>query len=291
MRNAIVAAALASALMVAAGASAESDGPNDVVLRFAVLGDAEPEPEPRFPNLAAAVDQVNRLAASSRLDFAVGVGDIAHTGTVVQYENATAELQRLALPFYPIMGNEEHGSTVARYLKYANRWGRDKEEITQPSYVVETDAVALVLASPDFGRDFADSGIKWMRSRIERLQPKPVFLVVHGAQTGVYPEKPDKGVTHEGFAGIVDQPNVAAVLSGDLHMDMDRVDHSKTLDGVHYLHIPPLERTKVPDESRHTPMFRVFTLRADGSVRVETYEVGVDEPLARHDYRFQIESR
>lgn len=291
MRKLILALALASVLPVVASATDQAEAGSDIALRFAVLGDAEPKPEPQFPNLAEAVDHVNRLAESMRLDFTVGIGDIAHKGTIVQYDNATAELQRLALPFYPIMGNEEHGSTVDRYLKYANRWGAKKAEITEPSYVVETDAVALVLASPDAGRDFADTGIAWMREQIERLQPKPVFLVVHGAQTGVYPEKPDKGVTHEGFGEVVGQSNVAAVISGDLHMDMDRVDHSKEIDGVHYLHIPALERTKIPDKSRHTAMFRVFTVHDDGLVHVATYEVGVDEPLARHDYRFAIETR
>lgn len=61
----------------------------NVVLRFAVLGDAEPKPEPQFPHLAAAVADVNRLATQTKLDFVVGVGDIAHKGTLVQYDNAT----------------------------------------------------------------------------------------------------------------------------------------------------------------------------------------------------------
>ncbi len=291
MRNATLAVALMAGLVFAVCAEPDASSDESVVLRFAVLGDAEPKPEPQFPNLAAAVDHVNRLAESLPLDFVVGVGDISHRGTVVQYENATAELQRLVLPFYPIMGNEEHGSSVERYLEYANRWGRGGPEMTEPSYVVETDELALVLASPDSGRDFADRGIEWMLERIEALQPKPVFLVVHGAQAGAYPESPDKGIHHEGFSEVIEQPNLAAVISGDLHMDMDRVEHSKEIDGVHYLHIPPLERTKIPDESRHTAMFRVFTLDSEGRVLVETYEVGVDEPLARHDYRFEIETR
>ena len=183
-------------------------------------------------------------------------------------------------------------STAARferYLQYSNRWGQDKPEIADPSYVVETDTVALVLASPDHGRDFDDQGIDWMLNQIRQLQPKPVLLVVHGAQTGVYPENADKGITHERFDEVIQQPNLAAVISGDLHMDMDRVVHSREIDGVHYLHIPALERTKIPDESNHTPMFRVFTLEADGRMLVETFEVGVAEPLARHEYRFDID--
>lgn len=270
----------------AAPSAAESD--DSVALRFAILGDAEPKPEPQFPNLDAAVQQVNSLAASSRLDFVVGVGDIAHKGTLIQYENATPVLQNLTLPFYPIMGNEEHGSTVARFLEFANRWNDGKATLTSASYVQEFDDVVLVHASPDFDRDFNDDGIAWMNEQIERVQPKPVLLVVHGAQVGVYPENPDKGIRHAGFQEVIEQLNLAAVISGDLHMDMDRVTHSRQIGAVHYLHIPALERTKIPDETQHTPMFRVLTLDTSGDVQVNTYEVGVKEPLARHAYRFAL---
>ncbi len=288
IRNIIAIAIAVLCLPLASHGTAASNNDREVVLRFAVLGDAEPKPKPEFPNLATAIDDLNRLAATQALDFVVGVGDIPHKGTLIQYENSTRVLAELDLPFYPIMGNEEHGSTVERYLEYANRWGQEKPAIREPSYVLERDAVALVFASPDFGRDFNDQGIQWMLTQIRQLHPKPVLLIVHGAQTGVYPESADKGIAHAGFAEVIAQPNLAAVISGDLHMDMDRVEHSKQIDGVHYLHIPALERTKIPDESNHTPMFRVFTLLADGQVQVETYQVGVTEPLARHAYYFTI---
>lgn len=262
----------------------------EVVLRFAVLGDAEPKPEARFPHMAAAVEHVNELAESTRIDFVAGVGDIAHKGTVIQYENATSVLEELSLPFYPIMGNEEHGSTVERYLEYANRWGGDKDEITGPSYTVEHDEVALVFASPDIGRDFEDRGIDWMLEQIEKLEPRPVLLFVHGAQAGAYPENADKGIRNVRFSEILERPNLSAIISGDLHMDMDRVNHSKKIDRIHYLHIPALERTKIPDETNHTAMFRVFTLHDDGEMLVETFEVGVEEPLTRHEYRFNIKT-
>lgn len=260
----------------------------EVRLRFAVLGDAEPKPEPRFPNLALAVDDVNRLNEELGLDFVVGVGDIAHKGTLIQYENATGELVRLTRPFYPIMGNEEHGSTVERFLEFAERWNRSTLDFPTPKYVVDTEEVALVFASPDFGRDFSDEGIAWILEVLEGLKDKPVFLIAHGAQVGIFPENPDKGVTHPGFARVVAQPNLAAVISGDLHMDMDRVDHSKRVGSVHYLHIPALERTKIPDETHHKGMFRLFTVFANGEVLVETYAVGEPAALAEHRYGFRL---
>lgn len=258
------------------------------VLRFAVLGDAEPKPEPLFPNLAAAVADINTLTQQHKIDFVAGIGDIAHKGALIQYENVTPLLQQLTMPFYPIMGNEEHGSTVDRFMQYANSWNRGKITLSAPSYVLEFNDVALVFASPDHGRDFNDSGIAWIMQQITQLQPKPVLLLVHSAQTGVYPENAEKGIRHQGFSNVLALSNLAAVISGDLHMDMDRVTHSKQLDSVHYLHIPALERTKIPDETRHTAMFRVFSLQSDGLMQVDTYQTGVRQPLARHAYQFSL---
>lgn len=262
---------------------------NTAELRFVVLGDAEPKPEAKFPNMAAAVADINQLIPSLDLAFAVGVGDIAHKGTLLQYEQATPVLQALNLPFYPIMGNEEHGSTIERFLTFANLWNQGQTTIDSKRYSLEFDSVALVFASPDFGRDFNDDGIAWLKNEVGRLAPKPVMLVVHGAQQGVFKENPDKGISHPGFVTeVISQSNVRAVISGDLHMDMPRVNHSLELNGVHYLHIPALERTKIPDESHHQAMYRILSLMQDGTVVVDTYQTGNLEPLADYQYRFRL---
>lgn len=261
------------------------------VLSIAILGDAEPKPKAEFPGLAAAVGHINHLADIHDLDFVIGVGDIAHKGTEIQYQAVTPVLQRLTLPFYPIMGNEEHGSTVDRYLDYVQRWNQGKVEIDAPSYVLEFERLALVMASPDKGRDFNDQGVAWVMEQLQRLAPKPVLLVVHGAPAGTFPERGDKGIHHPGFAAVSTQPNLVAMISGDLHMDLDRSEHSKLVDGVHHLHIPALERTKIPDEDNHVPMFRVLTVMDDDQVVVDTYQVGIAGPLERHEYRFELRSK
>ncbi|MDR9387512.1 MAG: hypothetical protein RI513_00725 [Balneolaceae bacterium] len=262
----------------------QSDNPT--VFRIAMLGDAEPKPLAEFPNMAAAITQINTLHASEPFDFAIGVGDIAHKGTLIQYEAATAELTRLEPAFYPIMGNEERESTVERYLEYAEQWN---PEVTETRYVHEHEKVAFVYASPDEGRDFYDEGAAWVRDQVEALAPKPVVLVVHGAQVGAYPENPDKGITNELFAReVVGQPNLAVMITGDLHMDMERVVHSKQVGNTHYLHVPGVERTKIPDETNHTPMFRVMEINADGLTTVHTYAVGESEPRASLSYSFAM---
>lgn len=259
---------------------------DSILLRVAFLGDAEPKPLAEFPHMAAAIDQINAMMQTHPIDFVIGVGDIAHKGTEIQYEAATQVLLKLKAPFYPIMGNEEHGSTVDRYLHYAKKWNN---KVDSTRYVLEYDNIAFVFASPDYSRDFNDSGALWILNQIQRLAPKPVILIVHGAQIGVYPENRRKGIKNRLFRKkVIAQSNLAAVISGDLHMDMDRVNHSKKKRSVHYLHIPALERTKIPDETTHTPMFRVMTIASDGKINVETYAVGNPEPIARHAYSFSL---
>ncbi|MFW6413383.1 MAG: PepSY-associated TM helix domain-containing protein, partial [Oceanicaulis sp.] len=87
-------------------------------------------------------------------------------------------------------------------------------EVDSPRYVRDLGPLVMVHASPDFGRDFEDSGIDWMLRQIDAAAPKPVFLVVHAAQAGAFSEDPDKGVHHERFAEVIGRPNLAAVISG-----------------------------------------------------------------------------
>lgn len=287
LRHLLAATQLVALSLVAACATPASPPAQEDGFSFAVLGDAEPKPLAEFPNMAAAVDDVNALAERGEIDFVIGVGDIAHKGTLLQYEAATPVLQALTLPFYPIMGNEEFNESEERFLEFANRWNEGKATFDSRRYVQDRGPVVMVYASPDFSRQFNDEGVAWMLEQVRAAAPKPVFLIVHGAQVGVYPENAEKGIENPAFAEVVAQKNLAAVISGDLHMDMDRVDHSKQIGHVHYLHIPALERTKIPDEDRHTAMFRVFTVKGK-SVTVDTYETGKPEPLARLAYSFEL---
>lgn len=74
-------ACLVALLLMLSSALLHAAPTAEPVLRFAVLGDAEPKPLAEFPGLARAVDHVNALAAAQPMNFVVGVGDIAHKGT------------------------------------------------------------------------------------------------------------------------------------------------------------------------------------------------------------------
>ena len=259
---------------------------NDTILRIPFLGDAEPKPLAEFPNMDSAITRINELSKIQKIDFVIGVGDIAHKGTIEQYEAATPIIQKLEVPFYPIMGNEEHNSTVERYIQYAQKWNSN---ITETQYVLEFDSLVLIFASPDYSREFHDSTAIWIQKEIKRVAPKPVALIVHAAQKGVYHENPEKGVANPIFIkDVTQQKNLAMVISGDLHMDMNRTVHSKKIDHVHYIHIPALERTKIPDETHHTGMFRIMTVLQNGEIIFETFSVNNSNPIQKLTYSFSL---
>jgi Icc protein len=261
------------------------------VLHIAFLGDMEPKPEAKFPGTAQAVQSIHKLHADHAFDFVVSVGDVAHKGTEVQYQAATEVLRNLKLPLYSIMGNEEYGSTPERFLHYANQWGSVKNHISQIKYVIDKDSLSFIFASPDHGRELDSNGIQWILNQMAQRPKQAVFLIVHGAQVGVYPEAPEKGIANPMIQQVIAQPQLAAVISGDLHMDMPRVQHSKQIGHVHYLHIPALERTKVPDASQHRALFRTLSLTSDCQGLVKTYTADSTQSLPAMDYAFSFAGR
>ncbi|PAU79639.1 serine/threonine protein phosphatase [Halovibrio salipaludis] len=272
------------------GVLASQEGiPEEADLRFAVIGDAEPKPDPEFPGLEAAVDSINELTGPLDLAFVGGVGDIPHDGTVPQYEASLSHLETLSIPFYPIMGNEEFTATEERFLEYATRWNQGEPAIESVWYTIEEDDVAFIFATPDRdGRDFSGEGIDWIESELEALGGKPAMLFIHGAPRGVFPEGGDKGVRNPDFSRLFDEPNLVATFSGDLHVDIERVESMREKHGVHHIQVPPLERTKVPDELRHHPYYRIVSVKDNGEVVVSTYNLVAERFEPEQSYRFDL---
>jgi 3',5'-cyclic-AMP phosphodiesterase len=164
---------------------------DSVILRIALLGDAEPKPLAEFPNMAAAVEHINTLSQTLPIDFVIGIGDIAHNGTEIQYEAATPVLQKLKAPFYPIMGNEEHSNSVELYLQYAKKWN---DKVVTPSYVINHSKVAFVFASPDYGREFNDNGACGYWSRFSDWLQNRLFWSCMGRKRAFSPKIQRRGL-------------------------------------------------------------------------------------------------
>jgi hypothetical protein len=71
---------------------------------------------------------------------------------------------------------------------------------------------------------------------------------------------------------VLQRPNVRILFSGHTHFDLASVE-SHVIDayGVHHIHVPGIERTKVGDT--HTPRFRIVTITNGEDVTVQTYNV------------------
>lgn len=257
------------------------------VLVFAVIGDAEPKPEPEFPGLQATVTTLNSLAGSRSVEFVFGVGDLAHKATDIQYQNLTKVLSDLELPFYPIMGNEEFHGTPEQFLEHANQWGNAQKPLDATRYVNDHHGFRFISATPDLnGREFTDQGIEWIDQQLNHQPSQPKFLFVHGAQVGIFPEGGDKGTANPNFQTLAEHEKLAVIFSGDLHMDIHRVDGIVEQLGVLHVHVPALERTKIPDESFHHPYFLLVTLYDDGLGVIETMDANTGQTLPRYTHQF-----
>jgi len=261
------------------------------VLTFAVVGDAEPKPEAAFPGLAATVDTLNAMAQSRKIEWVFGVGDLPHKATDIQYENLTAVLQNLRLPFYPLMGNEEFHGSPEKFLRFAQSWGNATQPIDDIRYTIDHPIALFVSATPDLnGREFTTQGTAWIDQQLAGAATKPAFLFVHGAQVGIFPEGGDKGTAQPEFSDLSKHENLVAIFSGDLHMDLHRIDGIVSHRGVDHVHIPAVERTKVPDESFHHPYFRLVTLYQDGLGVIELIDSETGQTLPKFTHRFDYKN-
>ncbi len=279
------------------------------ILRFAVLGDVEPKPEPIFDNFRKAVHAVNQLAEDpgidgrhgiddlggldgfgsiGGIDFTVCIGDLAHKGKTEQYEIVTDILAGLKTPVYAIMGNEELCQSVDRFLEYAARWNDGVDGLPGISYVKEGAGYTFVFATAvNDGRTFTTEEIAWIERQVDQRSDSPVILFTHAPAPGLFPVPAERAMANELFERVTARPNVIAVFSGHIHLDLDAAaSYAQDAHGVHHIHVPGIERTKVGPT--HTPRFRVVTLFDDARVLVQTYNVALEQFEERHQIHFRV---
>lgn len=269
-----------------------------VKLRFAVIGDVEPKPDPVFENFRRTVEIINELHRAAPIAFTAGIGDLAHGGKVEQYEAATQILKGLETPFYTIMGNEELSGGGERYFAYAAQWNDDPEEIPGHSFVkgfptgadAAPELLFLFATAQAGGITYDEAEIAWIEGRLNQFPEAKAFLFTHAPMRGLFPEAGERTMKNDLFQRVVARPNVTAVFSGHTHMDLDEAtSHVTDRYGVRHIHLPGVERTKVG--SRHTPRFRLVTIDESGDVIVETCNVLTGAFEARHALRFSLAER
>ena len=264
-------------------------------IRFAIIGDVEPKPEPDFGNLHRVVDAINVLHDEVPFAFIAGTGDIAHRGTELQYRGASEALQRLPdIPVWPILGNEEYGSTEARFFEYVRLWNRGGEDINTPSYVRHAGGLRFVFATArQGGKELTDEEVEWIGSAVDgdgvgANGRTPAFLFTHQGAHGIFPDAVGGRSMKrtELNKRILPRPNLMAVFSGHSHMNVDTCQtHVCDEFGVHHVHIPGIERTKVGGE--HIPRFRMVAIE-DSVMTIHTMNVAIGKLEPQHTIRVSL---
>ena len=276
------------------GGGYEFTGVKLEAVRIAILGDAEPKPEPVFTHTGSAVELINRLDAQAPVSFVASTGDLAHRGSLAQYEAISEHLDALRPPLRTIPGNEELVAEdgAERLLRYVARWnagGRDGADGYELSHTRCVAGHLLVFASAlDGGKEFNDEEIDWIKTQLTRHPDRPAILFVHNAPMGIF--DPKAAMQRPAFnERILTQPNVVATFSGHLHMNLDEwPGHVRCDRGVHHVHVPGLERTK--RGSRHVPRMRLLTIEPH-RVSVQTYNLETHRFEPEHEVSFVSRGR
>ncbi len=256
-------------------------------VRFAVIGDVEPKPDPVFDHLRTAVRSINRMHDRAPFDFVAGIGDIPHRAKDIQYEIATSILRSLEPPFYPILGNEElDGGTGAidQFLSYVTVWNDDGTHIDDVSYVRRFGGVRFVFASAqNDGRNFTDRELDWLETVVSADPHAPVVAFMHASPHPAF-RKPQRASVRDRVMQFLEHGPVRAVFSGHGHMG---IDHMETIAhgpaNVVHIHVPGIERTKTG--TSHVPHLRVGTVDAAGHLTVRTLNLATDA----FEDRYEIE--
>jgi len=240
-------------------------------LSVAVIGDAEPKPQPVFENLTMAVDAINDLHEVMGLTCVVGVGDIAHQGSDAQYIEATKVLSELEIPFYTIIGNEEWAD-ARKFQHYAYLWSKHDKDVGSRYVKNWAGYLFIFLSGERDGSDLSDHDIEWAAGILKIHGGQGAVLITHAPAPGVFAYGLNREIANERFQELYQYTNLKVVLSGHLHMDLDTEPGVvKDKNGVVHIHVPGIERTKVGDG--HRPRFRVLSLLGNGLLKVETYDL------------------
>lgn len=264
------------------------DQDRDIACRFAVLGDAEPKPHPEFPNLAAAIDAINRLHSSQPFDFVAGIGDLPHRGTPAQYEALDELLPALTPRLHAIVGNEEMDGTIMDFFRHASTWNENPNEIPSLQFERTYGGYRFVFAGAGAdGKGFTTAERTWLLDRVEDIQDGPVILFTHVAARDVFPDsRAELGVQ---FDTILQHPNLTLTFSGHSHMNPDETEcFGWDEHDTYHVHVPGLERTKVG--SRHVPRLPVVELTADGEADIRLFNLDQSAFEPKHARTIELAS-
>ncbi len=168
--------------------------------------------------MAKAVDRLNAL--DPRPDLVVVTGDLTDHGTAAEYAELKAQLARLELPFYLVIGNHDDRQTLLAELDYAHL--ASARPFVQ--YTVDHLPVRLIVldsTSDEHHRgDYCQDRLDWLRARLAEDVGKPTIVALHHPpfDTGIATmDALGPGWADGLVAAIAQRPNVVRVLCGHVH--------------------------------------------------------------------------
>jgi len=124
-----------------------------------------------------AVDTIN--AEPHTPAFAVVTGDLTHTGSRVEMENARRILDRLDMPYFAIPGGHDESDIFSE--TFADRGWRDPAGDFR--YSVDDYPVRLVAADTTTGKSgkpqFGAERCAWLESELSKAPDRPTLLAIH----------------------------------------------------------------------------------------------------------------
>ncbi len=177
-----------------------------------ILYDLDP-----YDRLVKCLDDV--VANHSDAAFCVFTGDLAHRGELAAYRGLAAQLARLAMPVFPLLGNHDRRAPFHEAFPDALR---DEAGFVQSVHrCPEGDFLFLdTLDEGANGGRYCEARAAWLRARLDEAGERPVYLFMHHPPFRIGIPCLDRIalMEPERFAAIVDgRRNIRHLFYGHVH--------------------------------------------------------------------------
>jgi 3',5'-cyclic AMP phosphodiesterase CpdA len=165
--------------------------------------------------LTAAIDHVS--AHQSDAAYCMVTGDLTNDGDRALNEALRARLDRLPMPWLPLVGNHDHRAHVRDVLDPP---GMDGDCV---QYAVETEeGVLLCLDTQREGSSVGEmppARLDWLAARLAQYQGRPIFIFMHHPPARLHSQFDDIGL--EDRAAFLDvlrgSRDVRHIFAGHIH--------------------------------------------------------------------------
>ena len=131
--------------------------------------------DPRV-RLRAALDHINRHHHDANL--CVISGDMVNRGTQADYDALRNQLNKLAIPFLPMVGNHDDRTLFRTFLPLPNSCMTDFIQYAVPT----PDGLVVCLDTQKSGSDageFCSKRLAWLQDTLEKAADIPVYIFMH----------------------------------------------------------------------------------------------------------------